>query len=383
MSLFGNPRSNAHKVPPRVLVVGGPPLVRHHVMETLQAGTCVVTGVDEPQQAAALLADAIHGEGALPVLVVPCTTLAEGVGRLAVVRKEHTGAPALVLVENVEPLPKALDGLPEMVVRGRFEKADVAHRVLTLWALSNARAQAARATHEALEARLTMDRLKRALETERTTVKHVTRYVSGAVLEQLASGTLTMPPTRKQLSVLFSDIRGFTDASGFSSPEDLVDLLNDYLPEVNRVVTAHGGNLDKFMGDGILAYFVQTPLQPDHSLRAVQAAFRLLERVEELKVSWFERGFLPVGVGVGVTSGGAVMGTIGTGERLDHTIIGPTVNLAARLQGLARGGEVAMDEPTYEAVRPLVGARLGQQVNVKGFEAPITVYTVAAHGRVA
>lgn len=259
MSLFGQPRSNAHKVPPRVLVVGGPPLVRHHVMETLQAGTCVVTGVDEPQQAAALLADATHGEGALPVLVVPCTTLAEGVGRLAVARKEHWGAPALVLVENVEPLPKALDGLPEMVVRGRFEKADVAHRVITLWALSTARAQAARATHEGLEARLTMDRLKRALETERTTVKHITRYVSGAVLEQLASGTLTMPPTRKQLSVLFSDIRGFTDASGFSSPEDLVDLLNDYLPEVNRVVTATAATWTSSWGTGSLRILSNRP----------------------------------------------------------------------------------------------------------------------------
>jgi class 3 adenylate cyclase/CheY-like chemotaxis protein len=361
-----------------VLVVGASANVRSLVQDVLSQAF-PVNGMDTAEQVRELLEHAPSTEPA-PVVVLLAANLSRGLELLRVLRPHRADAdtPVLLMTEENEPLPRNGEALPDAVIRGRWERQDLLLRVRSLAALCLARHQAAENTHELLEARLAADRLKRAFETERATLRQVSKYVSPAVMDQLQNGGLLAPPSRQQVTVLFSDIRGFTDASAFATPEDLMDLLNDYLPEVNRIITAQGGNLDKFMGDGILAYFRASATVPDTAVRAVKSALRLLERLEELKVTWFERGFLPVGVGVGVTTGGAIMGTIGTGDRLDHTIIGPTVNLAARLQGLARGGEVVIDDATLKDVKHLVRVRDGKRVNVKGFEDPVAVYTVTS-----
>lgn len=361
-----------------VLLVGPQGGVRRHVFDVLRH-MFAVTEVDRVEDARALILQHMKTEKVPPaVSVVMCGSLAQGLAQLAVLRPHslETDGPVLLMVDAPDPV-KGLEGLPEDVIRGRWERADLLLRVQNLCRLASARMELAAARTAVAEQRLASEKLRRALETERVALNSMARYLSPVVLTHIQDGRAFLPPTRQDLAVLFSDIRGFTDASGFSTPEELVELLGEYLSEVNSIITQHGGNLDKFMGDGILAYFMPSPNESaPHPARAVAAALRVLHRLEELKVNWFERGFLPVGVGVGISTGQAIMGTIGVGERLDHTVIGPTVNLAARLQALARGGEIVVDQPTRAACGRGLRTRDSRQAMVKGFEAAVLVHVV-------
>ncbi|MCC6809898.1 MAG: adenylate/guanylate cyclase domain-containing protein [Deltaproteobacteria bacterium] len=201
------------------------------------------------------------------------------------------------------------------------------------------------------------------------------RHVPRALLWAIDRGE-SLQPTQKRLTILFADLRGFTDASGFSSPAEIVSLLNDYIEAASNVIGGAGGVLDKFTGDGICAYFGYEG-RDDAAASAVRAALQLQEVLERFKVDWFDRGVLPMGAGVGVTTGLVAVGPIGAKDRADYTIIGSTVNLAARLQAFAKGGEVVVDAPTADLVRHLFALSPPRAVTVKGFSQPVTVHTVA------
>lgn len=201
------------------------------------------------------------------------------------------------------------------------------------------------------------------------------RYVAAPLFHRVRGLQIDAPPTRQRLSILFGDLRGFTDASSFCAADEMVGLLNDYLAAATRLITARGGIVDKFTGDGVCAYFGFGP-EPDAAIRAVQAALDLQVCLEELKVIWFARGILPIGAGIGVTTGDVTLGSIGSRERADFTIIGSVVNLAARLQAYARGGEVVIDDATHAESDNRFAVRPSLQIQVKGFEQPVTVYTV-------
>jgi class 3 adenylate cyclase len=353
--------------------VGSRATLRAHVFDLLKP-FFVVWGAEQLSEAEAWVHAEMESEdGRPPVLILLADTLDEGLGHRARLRNALPAppVPVLLLVEAPDALPRALEDFPDDIVRGRYDGMDLVRRVRSMGMLGLARWEADCARADTQQAELALTRERQALQL-------LSRFVSSQVLQAVRNGDALRPPQRLELSVLFSDIRGFTDATAFCAPADTVNLLNDYLPEVNRLVAEHGGQLDKFMGDGILAYFPPHPGARHHySDRAVMAAIRVLERLEELKVQWFEQGFLPVGVGVGVTTGMVTLGTIGADERLDYTVIGSTVNLAARLQGLARGGDIVIDAPTYARVRGKVSVRDGRVANIKGFEEPVQVYNVA------
>jgi len=353
-------------------------MVRAHVHDQLRT-QFTVWGAENPEEARGQLeTDQESGDTPPPVVVVLAADLKEGMELCTALQQDALSVPppVLLLVESPD-VPKTLSGLPEDVIRGRYDRTDLCIRVRSLGMLAKARWETARRDAQVREAFERVEQWRQTLEEERAFHEMLARFVSPAVSDAVRSGVALQPPLRLELSVLFSDIRGFTDATAFSSPDDTIDLLNDYLPEVNRIIANHGGYLDKFMGDGILAYFAPRPQTAHSAERAVRAAIAVQERLEELKVTWFERGFLPVGIGVGITTGMVTLGTIGAGERLDFTVIGSSVNLAARLQGLARGGDIIIDEPTYQRIKQTITVQQGRRVPVKGFEEPVLVYSVA------
>lgn len=175
------------------------------------------------------------------------------------------------------------------------------------------------------------------------------RFVNPHVVKELiASGGLARGGERRQVTLLFSDIRGFTSMSETRSPEEVVALLNDYFSMQVGVIFKHAGALDKFIGDAIMAFW-GAPLDDEkHAEHAIQAALEMYERVCEFKVKMGETG-LVFDVGIGLHSGPAVVGLIGSEQRREYTAIGDTVNLASRIEGLTRGvAPVLVSEDTMK-----------------------------------
>jgi PAS domain S-box-containing protein len=200
------------------------------------------------------------------------------------------------------------------------------------------------------------------------------RYVSPAVIERLLAhpGELKLGGQRQEITSLFADIRGFTDFSRKHDPETLVDVLNQYLDVGAKAVLAEDGTLDKFMGDAVVALFNAPLPQADHVLRAVRAALNMQESVASLHQQ------LPptrqLGYGVGITVGDAVVGNIGTAQQMNYTAIGPSVNLARRLQEAAAPGQILLTHLAYQRVKAHTEAKPLPPLHVEGIREPIEVY---------
>lgn len=178
----------------------------------------------------------------------------------------------------------------------------------------------------------------------------------------------------REVSVLFSDIRGFTALSEASAPEDVVALLNGYFSKQVEVIFRHGGTLDKFIGDAIMAFWGAPVASPNHAEQAVAAALDMSAALEDLRGQLGALG-AELEIGIGIHSGRAVVGFIGSNDRLDYTVIGDTVNLASRIEGLTKGiARVLVSEATKEAAGDSFAWRDCGSHSVKGREAPVRLF---------
>ncbi len=206
------------------------------------------------------------------------------------------------------------------------------------------------------------------------------KYVPPEVVEQLLRdpGRAALGGERRTISVLFSDIRGFTSLSEEMKPEEVVRFLNDYFAIMTPIIYRHGGTVDKFEGDGIMALFGAPIHHPDHAVRAVRAALDMQRALEEVQRQWNPAPGGPLRIGVGIATGDVVVGNIGSPERLNYTAVGDTVNLAARLQDLTKefGAEILIGESTYEAARDVVEAIPIPGIRVRGRSQAVTIYRV-------
>jgi class 3 adenylate cyclase/CHASE2 domain-containing sensor protein len=192
--------------------------------------------------------------------------------------------------------------------------------------------------------------------------------VKGDVLVRLLEDEARYPGLQGEeriITVLFADIRGFTDWSRRHSPREAVELINTYLGAMIPVVEAHGGMVDKYIGDGIMAMFNAPDDHPDHAERAVEAAVAMVRRARELGPTWARHDSTKFRIGVGVATGPALVGMIGGRRRLDYTAIGETVNAAARIESANKelGSEILIAARTRHAVDPAVLRRLGCHEN--------------------
>ncbi|GAB6059802.1 CHASE2 domain-containing protein [Desulfonatronum parangueonense] len=204
------------------------------------------------------------------------------------------------------------------------------------------------------------------------------QYLSPQVIEQLIANPekLRLGGERKILSIFFSDLQGFTTISEKLDPEELTALLNDYLSAMTDIIQEEGGTVDKYEGDAIIAFW-NAPLDvPDHALRAVRAALRAQARLAELRPEFRQRTGHDLFMRIGINTGPAVVGNMGSHNRFDYSMLGDAVNLAARLEGVNKqfGTYTMISQATRDAVGGAFSMRELGRVTVVGRTEPVTVY---------
>ncbi|MGH2724088.1 MAG: CHASE2 domain-containing protein [Actinomycetota bacterium] len=223
---------------------------------------------------------------------------------------------------------------------------------------------------------------------ERRRVTHVFgRYVAEDVVEEVLAAPeralATLEGAERPISVLFADLRGFTAASDGASPTEVVAGLNIYLDAMVRAVNEEHGTIDKFMGDCVMAFWGAPRYVPNHAERAIKAALVMQDYIEEAKQRADEMGLRVPGVGVGVSTGAAVVGNIGSHERLDYTVIGDTVNTASRICGVAEAGEIVVTEECSAAVGDVFPITPLPPLKVKGKRELLKIFQVLRPGQEA
>jgi adenylate cyclase len=209
--------------------------------------------------------------------------------------------------------------------------------------------------------------------------KAFSSYVSPDLVKQIEKNPdqLVLGGEQRELTILFSDIRGFTTVSESLTPPELVKLLNEYLSPMTRIVLEERGTLDKFIGDAVMAIF-NAPLDvPGHATHACTAAVRMLEKLKELNEGFAAQGMHTLDIGVGINTGPAVVGNMGADIRFDYTAIGDSVNLASRLEGLNKyyASHILVSEDTRNKVTDSrFTFREVDRVRVKGKQHPIVMY---------
>lgn len=206
------------------------------------------------------------------------------------------------------------------------------------------------------------------------------KVVSPVVAQELLNHELVLGGETREITALFTDLAGFTNISEQLSPQDLVALLNGYLTEMSAAISAHAGVLDKFIGDAIVAFWGAPVTDTAHAQQAVACALAMQRILQDLRKDWQRRGLPLLYMRVGINTGSAVVGNIGSIDRLDYTMIGDTVNLAARLEGANKyyGSGILISEFTYQHVSSLFACRELDKVRVQGKQQPVAVYEVIA-----
>jgi adenylate cyclase len=221
-----------------------------------------------------------------------------------------------------------------------------------------------------------MKRLHAAVVAKQTAAATLSSFVPQQVVERLASGDMTQEEL--EVSVLFSDIRGFSTIAERLSARDIAEVVGRHLGAMAEVVTEHGGTIDKFQGDAVMAVFGAPEPLEDHAERALRCAIAMQRRQTELNAQgWGTDAVEILAIGVGVNTGLVIAGAVGGGGRLEYTVIGDAVNVAQRLQSEAEGGEIVASASTIAAANGIASEPIGPR-QVKGREEPVEVFRVLA-----
>ncbi|TAE59725.1 MAG: FHA domain-containing protein [Nostocales cyanobacterium] len=218
--------------------------------------------------------------------------------------------------------------------------------------------------------------LAERLKNQEVIRQRLERYHSPAVVQQLIIAKsftdIRLPPIEREISILFADLVGFTEISERKQPTEIAELLNKLFEEMLKEVFANGGTLDKYIGDCIMAFFGAPEPQIDHADQAVSTAKAMLSRLQVLNASnfWDE----PLQLRIAINSGKAIVGDVGSSQRLDYTALGPTINLAARMEQICPIGECVISEATYHILTEQSDFQLMGDHRFKGIGRVIKVY---------
>jgi adenylate cyclase len=211
------------------------------------------------------------------------------------------------------------------------------------------------------------------------------RYVSDEVVSSLLDNPagLELSGEMRRITILMSDLRGFTAVSESLTPQQVVTLLNGYLGTMAEVIQSRGGTIDEFQGDGILAFFGAPVSCGDDAERAVGTAVEMQLAMEDLNTSNLSSGLPEIEMGIGIATGDAIVGNLGSEKRAKYGAVGGSVNLASRIESYSLGGEILVEDATRDAIGDALYIDRTHEVHPKGFDAPIHIHRVSGIGDAA
>jgi class 3 adenylate cyclase len=225
-----------------------------------------------------------------------------------------------------------------------------------------------------------MNKMAEGLEEKERLKSGFAHYVSQHVLEKIIKekGAPQLGGERRKITVLFSDIRDFTHLAESMPPEQVVSLLNEYFKTMIDIIFKHNGMLDKLIGDGIMAEFGAPLEDPEQEKNAVRTAIEMHETLKVLCEKWKKEGKPSIEVGIGIHTGEAIIGTIGSEQRMEFTAIGDTVNVASRLEAVTKEGQynIIISESTYKALYGEFEAKHLGLLSLPGKELPVNAYAI-------
>lgn len=216
-------------------------------------------------------------------------------------------------------------------------------------------------------------------EKEKKRIKSIfQRYVSSQVVEELlmSPDRVVLGGRRREITVLFADIRNFTGMASHMAPEEVVSILNEFFTMINEVIFKYNGTLDKYIGDAVMAIYGAPIKEENHAERALETALEMQKRMGLLEKRFLERGIEPIKIGIGITTGEAIIGNIGSLRRMEYTAIGDSVNLASRLEEAAKPDQILISENTYRMVKDIVKAKVLKPMAIRGKDELVQVYEV-------
>lgn len=219
------------------------------------------------------------------------------------------------------------------------------------------------------------------LERERRIIiekEKMERYIPQAVIDEVHRSReekLALGGKAQHCTIMFADIRNFTRLSEDMEPQRVVNFLNRFMTEMSRIIIKHRGIVDKFIGDSIMAIFIPGHDNRDDAERAVFAAIEMKERLKRLNREWKDED-LKIKIGIGINTGEVIVGNVGSEERMDYTAIGDNVNIAERLEAIAKGGQILINESTYRDVESIVEVKKLKPFKAKHREGAIHAYVV-------
>jgi class 3 adenylate cyclase/DNA-binding NarL/FixJ family response regulator len=351
-------------------------------------GVVILSQYDDPEYAVALLS-----EGAAGYAYLLKDRVAEGDQLARAVREVASGGSVLdpqIVAALVAPvrhdgtLSPDEEELLRLVAEGTPVKAIAVRRATTPADVANGIEQLFRRLAEGLSTgdRSSLERLRmlqRAIVEREEQGERLSRLLPTGVAETLRAGGRKPGETEELVvTVLMSDVRGYSGIAERSDPGPLAGQLHEHRAAANRAVLDAGGTVMQFVGDAVMAVFGAPTPQPDHANRALAAALALHTGQEAVNARWKDEGLEPFPLGIGLSTGPVVAALLGSEERLEYSVVGDTVNLTQRLQEWATGGQTVLSAPTLEALTKPLDCEELPPAQVKGRAAPVRAFRLAA-----
>lgn len=208
----------------------------------------------------------------------------------------------------------------------------------------------------------------------------LSKYISNDIKNKIlkSNNLVDLGGKRSEITVMFADIRGFTSLSETRKAEEVSQLLNEYFTELEPIIIKYNGVINKFIGDAVLVVFGDPEPDKLHAKNAVKCAYELRKKVKELREKWIKEGKPKIDIGIGVNTGEAFIGNVGTKNRFEYTVIGDTVNIASRIDDYNKiyKTNVLISESTYNKISQIVDAIKIREVSIKGKRQKINIYEV-------
>jgi class 3 adenylate cyclase len=286
---------------------------------------------------------------------------------------EHKSIPVILLTAkaSLEDKVAGLDAGADDYVTKPFDSFELLARVRAMLRIKQ--------MHDTLDEwnRALADKVDQQVS-ELRRLERLKRYVSPQIAKAILGHEQELFSThRREVTVVFLDLRGFTAFSDSAEPEEVVDFLRRYHGEMGGLVFKYEGTLERFMGDGIVVIFNDPILCDDHTQKAARMALEMRDRVKELRRAWLNMGY-DLDLGVGLASGYATLGTVGFEGRMDYGTFGNLPNLAARLCAEAKGGQILTDRKTISKIEDVFTIETLEEVHLKGISRPVTTYNIVA-----